>query len=111
MNLERELAATKSSFAHECDDVDRIMATLGIMTPRTECGSLRVNDIVRHIQETLDALAASHSASVAFSDKYAMTQRELAAYKQAVQEIGVDSWLPERIRNRASQLLLAANKK
>ena len=106
----REIDAIKTRFEHECSDVDRIVRAIGVVTaPRTECGSLRVNDIVRHINETLDALAAAHSASVDFSNKYAAAQRELAAWQKAVddyndprvQHIAAAWW----IKNRVAELL------
>jgi len=50
--------------------VDKILAKLGIENGRTECGNLKLQVILNHIQETLDALAASHSASVDFANKY-----------------------------------------
>lgn len=84
----REIAAIKTRFEHECSDVDRIVQAIGLVTaPRTECGSLRVNDIVQHVKETLDALATAHSASVDFSNKYAAAQMECVIRKEYAESL------------------------
>lgn len=65
-------SASDKHLEQEQDDTDKILAKLGLTVERarTECGYLRVNDILNHIQETLDALAEAHSARVEMTDRY-----------------------------------------
>jgi hypothetical protein len=66
------LRAYQRNYERESNDIDRILARLGLTVDRarTECGALHVPRILNHIQETLDALAAAHNNAVAMSDKY-----------------------------------------
>lgn len=78
-----------SGFKRECCDVDEIIAKLGLTTEqaRTEGGVLRVQRILNHIQETLDALADASNRATDFANKY-IAARDSSAPAQQGDNVG-----------------------
>lgn len=82
---DKRIAELEAEWRRECDDADKIMEKIGltIEQARTDGGSLKVAFICNHIQETLDALAATRALQIDTVNKMVRLERENAELRMA----------------------------
>lgn len=101
------IAELEAEWRRECDDADKIMEKIGltIEQARTDGGSLKVAFICNHIQETLDALAATQALQIDTFNKMVRLERENAALQARIDELMLehcpDEMSQEQIDNYA----------
>lgn len=83
------IAELEAEWRRECDDADKIMEKIGltIEQARTDGGSLKVAFICNHIQETLDALAATQALQIDTFNKMVRLERENAELRRDAERL------------------------